>query len=127
VTLRQDWRDRVRDAADPKSPDYDPDRAGDVYMMAVASALDRFMSHDGRTRTGVRRLAHLARVNKDTVTDRIEMLERLGWLEVDRPEGPGASARYQATIPEVSDPSGPSVRPHRSKCPTRSDRSRGVP
>jgi hypothetical protein len=137
VTLRQEWRDAVRDAGDPKSDRYDPELAGDAYMMAVVGALDRFMSHDGRTRTGVRRLARLARVNKDTVSDRIEMLERLGWLEAERSERPGASARYQATIPEVSDrvgqshdnghdnghdgtvrPGRQSVRPQRPECPT---------
>lgn len=114
-TARQQWRDAIRDTDDP---------AIDVYTIAVAVAgLDRFMSADGLTYTGVRRLARLARTSKDTVSDRIGRLVELGWLERTS-GGRGHKTTYKVSYPaghlvsdtvghpqvsgdaEVSDPSG---------------------
>jgi hypothetical protein len=93
--LRMVWRDAIRDTEDP---------AIDGLARAVAFALDRHMSHDGRTRTGVRRLARLSAIHTRTVLDRLDRLEAAGWLRIDRPGHQGGSSRYQATIPGASAP-----------------------
>jgi hypothetical protein len=117
-TPRQRWRDAIRDSDDP---------AIDAYTRAVAFALDRHMSPDGQTFTGVRRLGQLAGIDKGTAADRVGRLVELGWLERST-AGRGHKTRYQVSGPtghlgtlevsgpsdEVSGPSPQSVRPHRT-------------
>lgn len=89
-TFRQQWRDDLRDSDDP---------AIDLYTMAVAWALDRHMSAYGRTTTGRRRLAQLARVGSaHTVQTRLERLIALGWLIRDW-AGRGSRASYRVAYP----------------------------
>jgi hypothetical protein len=128
-TVRQLWRDDLRDCACPNGLD--------ALAMAVAFAVDRHMSADGETYTGVRKLARLARVNKDTVTARVDQLVEAGWLQVLAGKGRGGRRRLRVSYPvghfpgghcpttaaEVSDGSGRSVRPGR----TNPDRSRFNP
>jgi hypothetical protein len=95
-TPRQLWRDAIRESDDP---------ALDPLTIAVAFALDRDMTANGRTLAGVRRLAKLAHCNKDTAGDRVGRLVAAGWLARLR-------RGYQATLPEgleVSDPVGQST------------------
>jgi hypothetical protein len=90
-TDRQRWRDAIRDSDDP---------AIDGLARAVAFALDRHMSADGRTFTGMRRLAQLAGCSLHAVLDRITRLEDAGYLTVERRHR--ARSRYQALIPSVA-------------------------
>jgi hypothetical protein len=118
--VRQEWRDLIRDTDDP---------AVDAVALEVVFTLDRFMSPEGRTHTGVRRLAKLSRRNKDTVSDRLGRLVDASWLKRTWP-GRGHATTYEVSDPfghlrqrEVSDPTGQSVRPGR----TDPERTRAAP
>jgi prevent-host-death family protein len=129
--VRQLWRDAVRDSDEPRL---------DALTIAVVFALDRFMSADGHTHTGGRRLARLARLNRETVRKRLELLVELGWLRCAWP-GRGHAATYEVAYPvgqtadgEVAYPaaqSGPPGRPNpgrtRAAPRGRPPRGGGVP
>jgi hypothetical protein len=96
-TLRQRWRDAVRDAVN--------DPALDLKGLSVAMAYDRHMSADGTTNSGERLIAELARVSKGTAGNRTMRLIDAGWLELVEARRGRRSAVHRAAIPTVVAPS----------------------
>lgn len=91
-TFRQRWFDAIRDSEDSEL---------DPIALAVAAGLDRYMDSEGRTYAGQKKIARRAKLRSTTtVVARVAVLERTGWLEVDRPEISGGRTHYRATIPD---------------------------
>jgi hypothetical protein len=89
TTARQRWRDAIRESDDPGI---------DVYAIAAAFALDTYMSADGRTYTGVRRLAEICRTDKKVMARRVQHLIELGWLTREW-AGRGHKAYHHRSVP----------------------------